>query len=155
MRDIREALVVAVATLAVVTWFGKAYGQSAALLPEPTRVIYPGEQITADSLVDVPTASGGASENVTDRNQIVGKVARLTLLPRHPIPMTALREPALVFSGQTTDAYYSDGQLLIVAKVMPLQDGHLGEQIRVRNIDSTKIITATVQLDGRVRLQAP
>jgi flagellar basal body P-ring formation protein FlgA len=155
MWEIRATLAVAVATFAVAACIGGAHGQSIALLPEPARVIYPGEQITAESLVDVPTASGETAANYTDRNQIIGKVSRLTLLPRRPIPLTALREPPLVVSGQITEAYYSDGQLLIVAKVMPLQDGHLGEQIRVRNIDSSKIISATVQPDGRVRLQAP
>jgi flagella basal body P-ring formation protein FlgA len=121
---------------------------------EPTRVIYPGEVITDDLLVEEP-ATESATTGLAARSQIVGKIARSTLLPRHPIQLTALENKALVVGGRTIDAFYIDGSLTIRAKVVALQDGRPGDLIQVRNVDSGKIISGMVQADGGIRMSAP
>ena len=55
--------------------------------PSPKGVIYPGDVIRDDMLADLP--QGGVRDAggpfVEDRALIVGKVARLTLLPGHAV----------------------------------------------------------------------
>jgi flagellar basal body P-ring formation protein FlgA len=130
-----------------------AFAQIAESWPEPIRVVYPGEVIVDDMLIDVPpseTTTGNLK--VTDRGQVVGKVARRTLLPHHPIAMSAVAEKALISSGRTVEASYIEGALLIIAKVMALQDGRPGELVQVRSMDGGKIIEGIVQSDGSVRI---
>jgi len=130
-----------------------ASAQAARNWIEPIRVIYPGEPITDDMLVEKPAGDGATT--FADRAQIVGKVARRTLLPDHPIQPSALDDRPLVVSGRTIDADYVDGSLTIKAKVVALQNGRLGDHIQARNTDSGKIIDGTVQADGGIRMSLP
>jgi len=132
---------------------GPSLAQAAETWPEPARVIYPGEVIRDDMLIDTaPSELTGLASIATDHGSVVGKVARRTLLPNHPIAMSAVVEKALVVSGHIIEAAYVHESLSIIAKVMALQDGRPGDLIEVRSLDSGKIITGIVQADGTVRM---
>ena len=67
-------------------------GAQDAGLPTPKAVIYPGDLILDQMLADVPDAvRDGPGPFVSSRTLIVGKVARLTLLPGHAIPFRGCR----------------------------------------------------------------
>ena len=63
--------------------------------PTPKAVIYPGDIIRDEMLTDIP--GGGARDGggpfVEDRSFVVGKMARLTLLPGHAIPFAGVVQP--------------------------------------------------------------
>ncbi|MGO9361718.1 flagellar basal body P-ring formation chaperone FlgA [Roseiarcus sp.] len=125
-----------------------------ALAPSPKAVIYPGDVIREDMLTDLPQGgvhdAGGAF--VEDRAMIVGKVARLTLLPGHAIPYAGVSNRKLVANGAEVKLVYAEGGLLIVTTGAALQDGSIGDVVRVRNSDSGVTVSGAVQPDGSVKV---
>ncbi|HTZ66172.1 MAG TPA: flagellar basal body P-ring formation chaperone FlgA [Roseiarcus sp.] len=122
-----------------------------ALVPTPKTVIYPGDLILDEMLVDVPDAArDGSGPFVDSRAMIVGKVARLTLLPGHAIPFAGVANRKLVSNGQEVKLVFSEGGLLIMATGAALQDGSVGDVVRVRNNDSGVTVSGAVQSDGSV-----
>ena len=88
------------------------------------------------------------------RSELVGKVARRTLLAGRLIARNTVGEPELVQKGKIIPIHYEQGPLTITASVLALQSGALNDMIQVRNIDSGKVIVATVAADGSVRVDA-
>jgi flagella basal body P-ring formation protein FlgA len=121
--------------------------------PTPRVVIYPGDIIHDDMLSDLPADTArGVGPFAETRSAAVGKMARRTLLPGGAIPLAALDVPRLVVNGATVNLVYSDGDLSISAVGMALQDGAVGDFVRVRNDDSGITVTGVVQPDGDVRV---
>ena len=122
----------------------------------PSQLIYPGQIISQDLIVDVVIKSYRANEAiVSDRSSLFGKIARLPLRAGHPIPLRSIAEPPLVKAGKPAVASYVAGNLTIRASVVVLQDGMLGDRIRAKNFDSGKIVTGTVQADGSILVSMP
>lgn len=124
-----------------------------ALVPTPKAVIYPGDVIRDDMLADVPDAArDGSGPFVDSRSLIVGKMARLTLLPGHAIPFSAVSNRKLVSNGAEVKLIFSESGLLIMTTGSALQDGSIGDIVRVRNDDSGVTVSGAVQPDGSVRV---
>ncbi len=144
----------ALATLAALAAaFGPAWAQESPA-PSPKAVIYPGDIILDAMLTDLPgggTRDGGGPY-VDDRSLIVGKTARLTLLPGHAIPFAGVSNRKLVANGAEVKLVYSEGGLLIVTSGAALQDGTIGDIVRVRNSDSGVTVSGAVEPDGSVRV---
>ena len=77
------------------------------LLPVPVITIYPGDIIGAEMLADqsFPAGTSASSAILAQRQAIVGKIARRTLLPGKPIAANAIAEPDIVRRGTVTRAY--------------------------------------------------
>ena len=124
-----------------------------ALVPTPKAVIYPGEVILDEMLVDVANvARDGSGPFVDSRALIVGKTARLTLLPGHAIPFSGVSNRKLVSNGAEVKLVFSEGDLVIMTTGAALQDGSIGDIVRVRNDDSGVTVSGAVQPDGSVRV---
>ena len=122
-------------------------------VPTPKAVIYPGDLILDGMLADVPNpARDGSGPFVDSRSLIVGKVARLTLLPGHAIPFSGVSNRKLVSNGAEVKLVFSEGDLLIMTTGAALQDGSIGDTVRVRNNDSGVTVSGAVQPDGSVRV---
>jgi flagella basal body P-ring formation protein FlgA len=114
-------------------------------------VIYPGDKITSAMLVDAQDA-GAAEPNVLwERADIVGKVARRTLLPGRPIPSFAVEEPRAVSTGALVQLVFEQDGLSIVTTGQALQNGYAGQMVQARNLDSGIVVTGIVQPDGSIR----
>ncbi len=122
--------------------------------PTPKAVIYPGDVIRDDMIADSPEGGvrDGGGPFVEDRALVVGKVARLTLLPGHAIPYAGVSNRKLVANGAEVKLVYSEGGLLIMTTGAALQDGAIGDVVRVRNSDSGVTVSGAVQPDGSVRV---
>jgi flagella basal body P-ring formation protein FlgA len=122
--------------------------------PTPKSVIYPGDVIRDDMLADL--SQGGVADGggpfVEDRALIVGKVARLTLLPGHAIPYAGVSNRKVVANGAEVRLVYAEGGLLIMTTGSALQDGSIGDVVRVRNSDSGVTVSGAVQPDGSVKV---
>ena len=142
---------IAVAALAALAAIGPIFAQEAGA-PTPKSVIYPGDVIRDDMLADSP--EGGVRDSggpfVESRALIVGKMARLTLLPGHAIPYMGVSNRKLVANGAEVKLVYAEGGLLIVTTGAALQDGSIGDIVRVRNSDSGVTVSGAVQPDGSV-----
>ena len=124
-----------------------------ALVPTPKAVIYPGDVILDEMLVDVANvARDGSGPFVDSRALIVGKAARRTLLPGHAIPFSAISNRKLVSNGAEVKLVFSEGDLVIMTTGAALQEGSIGDIVRVRNDDSGVTVSGAVQPDGSVRV---
>ena len=94
----------------------------------------------------------GGGPFVEDRALIVGKVARLTLLPGHAIPFAGVSNRKVVANGAEVRLVYAEGGLLIMTTGAALQDGSIGDVVRVRNSDSGVTVSGAVQPDGSVKV---
>jgi flagella basal body P-ring formation protein FlgA len=154
--DIRRRLGGAVASSALalaLLWGGGAKAQESTL-PTPSVVIYPGDIIQNDMLTNAPAdeVQGVVGTVVETRSELIGKRAIRTLLPGRAILAIAVGNPRAVVNGAEVTLVYSEGDLRIVAVASALQDGGVGDVIKVRNIDSGLTISGTVQADGSVRV---
>jgi flagella basal body P-ring formation protein FlgA len=119
----------------------------------PTTVIYPGQTIAAGQVKRVEVTNPNLSgDYATDFAQVEGMITKSTLVPDRAIYVSSLREPFAVTHGQQVRLIYSNGTLQITALGTPLQDGSVGELIRVRNNDSGLTINATVLSPGIVQV---
>ena len=93
---------------------GLAQAQNTAVIPK--QVIYPGE-IIASEQVDVvavtnPNLAGGYAQT---KEEVVGMVAKRTLLPGRTIPVHGLREAFAVKRGTSVRLTFAIGNMLISA----------------------------------------
>ena len=147
-RSILKAAIVLFATACAVPSLAQE-----ALVPAPKAVIYPGDVILDEMLVDVANvARDGSGPFVDSRSLIVGKAARLTLLPGHAIPFSGVSNRKLVSNGAEVKLVFSEGDLVIMTTGAALQEGSIGDIVRVRNDDSGVTVSGTVQPDGSVRV---
>jgi flagellar basal body P-ring formation protein FlgA len=130
-----------------------AYADRIAFLV-PSQIIYPGETIGGSGLQEkyFTIKASAAGQYVVSSQQLAGKVARRTLLPGQPILVSALNEPDLVERGVPVALVYSTGTLVITAKGTPMEAGHAGDFIKVRNMDSGIIVSGTVLADGSIQV---
>ncbi len=120
----------------------------------PSQIIYPGQAIGSDGLQEkmFTIKSSAAGSYILSADQLVGKVARKTLLPGKPILVSAVNEPDLVQRGVAVPIIYDAGALVIAAKGIPMESGRSGDFVKVRNIDSGIIVTGTVLADGSIQV---
>ena len=119
--------------------------------PSPKRIIYPGDTITQDMLIETPIEARSHSGPVAlAPEDVVGMTSSQTLLPGQSIPMSALRPPRVVRAGAAVSMIYIDGGLEITASGDALQDGVVGETVKLRNEDSGVTVTGRVRADGSV-----
>jgi flagella basal body P-ring formation protein FlgA len=142
---IRLAALIALGALATPVKSGEL------LVPASKVVIYPGDIIGDDALQDVPLSGAGiGGPFALSRVDVVGKAARRTLLPGRAIPLAAIDNPRLFRNGAEVTIIYIDGGLTITTMGAALQDGALGETVKVRNTDSGVTIQGRVRSDGSV-----
>jgi len=151
-RAMHHLVIAAAAGLAVIAGAASALaGQTVAIT---NRVIYPGEAIPADALKEVVLREGRMPPAAVALaiGDIQGKVARRTLLPGRYIPLASVRDAWLVEQGATVQAVFVSGPLTITAAAVSLQPGSPGDLIKVRNVDSGKVLSGTVLADGTIRV---
>jgi flagella basal body P-ring formation protein FlgA len=124
------------------------------ILPVPSVTLYPGDTIDETMLKDqvFPANYRFRIAVVESPRVLIGKRVRRTLRPGEAIPMNAVDDPQLVSRGVPTPLIFEEGGLSIIGIGTPLQNGSLGESIRVKNMDSGRIIVGRVQADGRIRI---
>jgi flagella basal body P-ring formation protein FlgA len=121
------------------------------VMPAARIVIYPGEVIRDDMLEDIPaTAPGIGGPFAFARSDVLGKMSHRTLLPGRPIPLHGIDNPRVVVNGAQVQMVYIDGGLQIVTTGAALQDGAVGDFIKLRNVDSGVVISGQIQADGTV-----
>ncbi|WP_019173205.1 flagellar basal body P-ring formation chaperone FlgA [Pseudaminobacter salicylatoxidans] len=151
-RAMHNLVIAATVGLAVLAGAAPALsGQTVAIA---NRVIYPGEPIPANALKEVMLREGKVPPAAVALaiGDIEGKVARRTLLPGRYIPLASLRDAWLVEQGATVQAVFVAGPLTITASAVSLQPGSPGDLIRVRNVDSGKVLSGTVLANGTIQV---
>jgi flagellar basal body P-ring formation protein FlgA len=124
------------------------------LLPVPRIVIYPGDVISSAMIEDrnPPAAPGSRDLVFTSRAQVVGRIARRTLLPGQAIALNAVREPDAVKSGKPVTLVFRTGTLVITSGGIAMQAGAVGDTISAQAQDSGAVVRGVVHPDGTLRL---
>lgn len=146
--------VLAAAVAAAAGQFCAASSLAAEVIPTPRITIYPGDRLD-DSVLDdmeAPLDAGARRGVVESRKDLVGKIARRTLLPGQPIPTIGVDNPRLITIGTLVKIVFSEDGLTITALGMAMQAGAAGDLIRVRNQDSNLVVVGVVQPDGTVKV---
>ncbi|TQV84127.1 flagellar basal body P-ring formation protein FlgA [Exilibacterium tricleocarpae] len=117
------------------------------------RSLARGELVQAGdiSLSSRNTATLGAGY-VGDPDRIVGKVLKRNLNQGGVFRISSLQAPRVIRKGDALRVEANSGRLRIVAPGIALADGQVGQQIRVKNTDSQRIIKARVVAAGRVEV---
>jgi flagella basal body P-ring formation protein FlgA len=122
-----------------------------------TRDIERGEILSegdvATTQVDVRSLPSG--DLLTNADAIVGKAAKINLQSGKILTAGMLEMPTLVHRGEAVVVYVAIGDAAVTLSGIALDDGVLGEEIRVRNPDSRVIITATVTGPSRAEIVLP
>lgn len=124
-------------------------------LPVPRQTISAGTEISHQHLIERKFPSRTAQQFAvsTHRSELVGMVARRTLLPGQPIPARSVEKPLLVRRGEPARLVFREQGLVIIMQVEALQNGGAGNFVRVRNIDSGLVVSGRVQEDGTIRVE--
>ena len=146
---------IATAMLMASAMAGGAMAAEPAQYPVPVTVIYPGDLIKEEMIVDRPFPMNmpGLAAFASERPMAVGRIARRALMPGQMIPLNALEEQKLVTRGNVVKVVMEDGGLTIVTYGSSLQSGTPGALIQLRNLDTGVTIRGIVQPDGSVRIQ--
>lgn len=126
----------------------------AVTLPVPRTTIAEGQVITLSALEKRRFRANRIDRFsvVPNINDILGKEAVRRLPVGEPIPKSALRRREAVKRGEPAQLVFQDRGLEIVAHVEPLEDGIVGEIIRVRNIDTGLIVVGRVEENGTISI---
>jgi flagella basal body P-ring formation protein FlgA len=145
----RNVLMLAVAALILISGKPVYASQIARTVFVPRSVVYPGDVITADALVERSVQRNVDSPVIFGENpkDLVGKVARRTLMRGELIPSSAVHQQDVIVQGRSYKITYDSPYVSIVGVGVPLQSGAVGEIISVRNPSTGIIIKARVQPD--------
>src|SRR5271155_4698559 len=126
MSSTRARSVLNAAIAAIVASCAVPAAAQEALAPTPRVVIYPGDVIRDDMLADAAEAArDGSGPFIEQRSLIVGKDARLTLLPGQASPVYGVSNRKLGAKGAAGKLIYSEGGLVIMTTGAALQDGSI------------------------------
>lgn len=94
-----------------------------------------------------------ARDVVLDASMIEGAMLRRTVKPGEPIREAWLQVPPLVNRGDRVRMVAVRGALRLTARGEALGDGARGAFIRVRNLDSRKIVSGRVVAPGEIEME--
>ena len=121
----------------------------------PKELIKRGTHITAAMFVsaDMP-AAGMESQLIADPKLIANMELVRDLTPSTPLRTFDVKTAVLVKRGQEVQVSAGEGQgFLITMRAESLQDGGLGEQIRLKNSESGRSLTAVITGPNTARLK--
>ncbi|MDH3236305.1 MAG: flagellar basal body P-ring formation chaperone FlgA, partial [Alphaproteobacteria bacterium] len=89
---------------------------------------------------------------IIQRSDIVGQAARRSLPSGQPVRDGDIEAPTLVRRGALVTMEISTPMMRLTARGKALDNGTLGETVRLRNIQSKRVIQGTVVGLDRVRI---
>lgn len=126
-------------------------------VPVPRATVYPGDTITEGVLMDrdFRIVSRPPLPFHAERDTLIGKIARRTLLAGQLIAIDAVRAPFVVTQGQAVWMVYERDGLSITGQGVSMQSAAVDEIISVRNpetgitVKGRVMADRTVAVDGR------
>jgi flagella basal body P-ring formation protein FlgA len=122
-------------------------------LPVPVRTVKRHELLAPDLFevrrFDVTAVTDQA---LADLNTCAGYRARQALAAGRPISLSRIEPVPVVATGSTVTIVGVGAQFEIRTRGTALQDGQVGQTIKVKNTDSRKILSGVVTAPGTVRI---
>lgn len=114
-------------------------------LPVPARRLDPGEIISEEDLVSMRLPRVQVNSlALREVDKLVGLQARRALAPGRPIQEHAVGRPIVAKRGETVNIVLREGAIAISAPGRLLEDGAMGELVRVMNGISNRTVQAYV-----------
>lgn len=124
-------------------------------VPVPTRHIMPGELINdADVTWQRVRADRTTYNTVATLDDIVGQQARRPLTAGRTVRRTDLKALEMVAKGELATVIFKTPFMTLTTRAKALQSGAKGQAIRLRNLQSDKLIQATVVGPNIVTVEA-
>lgn len=131
----------------------KVYGRYEEIIEVPvlTRKFAAGEVITGEDIGMQQLPSSRVRKTmILDVAQIVGKTPRKIISPDRPIRENELSSPVVISKGAAVQMNYRSGNMQIQALGEALEEGGIGDVIRLRNTDSRSVVRGKITAPGRV-----
>ena len=124
-------------------------------VPVMTRAVGTGEVIQAgDVSIQRLRADQAGRSYVVDPDRIIGKTARRTLLAGQPVRPGDLNATMMVQKNAPITVNVVSGSMALAMQGKALDDGALGDMVRVLNIRSNKVLSGIVSAPSTVTVQA-
>lgn len=118
-----------------------------------TRSLHRGESIQKGDFVYKRSNTSRIAHGYLDQNYpLEGMEVRRAIRAGSVIKKLDLKEPTLINKGETVQLTASSGSLMVKSEGTALSNGHLGQQIRVQNIRSQRIVEARVTGKGTAEI---
>lgn len=91
-------------------------------------------------------------DTVTDPNKLVGLSPRSMVSANRPLRMNEVASPVVVKRGDAVQMTYTNKYMSIKTTGVALQDGSVGDLIRVKNEKSEKAVSGRVESAGHVEM---
>lgn len=124
-------------------------------IPVFNRSIVPGETVSSEDIswMKVPTTKINGRAVLSPR-QLVGMTVRRPIRPERPIMSNDVMTPVAVDKGAAVTMTVRSGAMILTAAGRALEDGSIGETIRVINSKSRLTVDARVVSKGQVEILA-
>lgn len=133
-------------------------GRAASMVEVPVvaRRVAPNETISSGDIAWIEVRADQAPNDlVTTEAQLVGQTARRTLVANTAVRLRDIQAPRLVNKGSLVTMVLQTPNLMVTAQGRALQEGGVGDVIRVVNTQSNRIVEATVSGPGTVAVARP
>ncbi|WP_262694988.1 flagellar basal body P-ring formation chaperone FlgA [Kordiimonas aquimaris] len=122
-------------------------------IPVFNRSILPGETIAKSDIswVEYP-ASRLNNRAILSHKQLVGMTVRRAVRPEKPINTNDVIEPVAVKKGAPVTMVVRSGSIILTASGQALENGSIGETIRILNSKSRLTVDAKVMTAGQVEI---
>jgi flagella basal body P-ring formation protein FlgA len=122
-------------------------------LPVLTRMLRRGEPIEADDIQWLEMRDQRLPGNaILDAEQLIGLTPRRSLRPGVPILTSDVRPPLLIERGGTVTLVLETPAMTLTAVGQALQDGALGDVVRIANLQSRSVVSGEITAAGTVRV---
>lgn len=133
-----------------VTLMGRIVARIA--IPVLNKPLNTGDIINAADLDTIMLPSDRANSLVKLDADLIGKAAKRTLSANQPLRPGDIAPPRVVTNGQLVTVLVSTPVMQLTAQGRALQDGALGDTIRIVNTQSNRTLQGKVEGDGLVRI---
>ena len=91
-------------------------------------------------------------DTVTEAKLLIGQSPRATISSNRPIRQSEVSAPILIKKGEPVQLTYTNPYMSLRTTGIALQDGALGEMIRIKNDKSEKAVSGRVAANGHVEV---
>lgn len=120
-------------------------------IPVVTRRMRKGEVVGLNDVQMITVRANQIGPNVIiNKEEVLGKSPRRTLVENRPIRSNDVRQPVLVKRGGLVSMIYQTKFMRISARGKAKQNGSRGEAVRVENIGSKKVVEGVITGPGEI-----
>ena len=106
----------------------------------------------SDVMMGAVDARRVSSMTVLDKEDLIGMEATRNLRAGFPVSVHMVRVPSLFKRGATVPVVFQKGGVVLMVEAQALQEGNEGDWVRVKNMQSGRIIRGVVLDNGSVQV---